>query len=157
MFPLTFRLAQAALLAILLGGAALAEDLDTTAGMRNGRYWRNLSRALKVAHLVGFVEGLQAVSFYGAILSGGEQTSTEDAATTVYGTFFPAQATFGEIAEMIDAFYKDTANARVPIVGAVHIAKMTADGGSQKAIDEVTRAYRKISALFTTNPEKHRF
>lgn len=79
--------------------------------IRNGRFWNGLNSNEKAIYILGMLGGVD--SFF--IASEPAGTKYIEQFVEIQKSFHPSNFNNGEIANMIDGFYEDTSNIKVPI------------------------------------------
>jgi hypothetical protein len=111
----------------------LASTPDSfSAGYTNGRGWAAMPIAVKVGYIVGFSQGTEYVKNGSHLL--------------------PTSLTFGEIALAIDAFYKDSTNAPMPVPFAIRYVKRKAEGATEAELNTMQASFRKMLSDLTSPP-----
>lgn len=136
---------------LLLTVAALAQPQSTkstndahykTAETFNGRFWNNISPAMKIGYLIGFTEGIHATLLN---IDGGNSVAKY---TPVKDELIASKFTFGEIRSEMDRFYADAANARIPINLALVIVNKRMKGEPEDKLADLISAARQIVSDF---------
>ncbi len=105
-----------------------------TNDLLNGRWWRDSTQADKVNYVAGFFVGL-AVTF------GGTDECIKYQAL-IQGRY-QGVLNFGEIIDEVDAFYKESANAPLPIRVAIEYQAQKSKGTSKMELDQIVTKYRR--------------
>lgn len=110
------------LFAVLVGQVLAGDDIDLikTSGLANGRTWTGLRVESKTMYLLGVGEGMQFL----AAISNNRIANEQFKEVSITGF------TLGEIIKVVDGFYSDVANARIPIVDAMTWAKKKVNGAT---------------------------
>jgi hypothetical protein len=140
-------------LLIVICSVAADADAERTGTRYNGRYWNSLTEEMKIGYASGFGDGFRAIGYYLEIANLGEPTTvtgvTDQKNDVILDKVYPVSSTYAEIVSMLNRFYSDGANARIPIVAAIHIVKLEASGATVKELAEVIASYRRISQFFS--------
>jgi hypothetical protein len=109
-----------------------------TIGLMNGRSWSLLTPEAKAVFVRGVYEGLDLLATLpeDPKVDAIHQSVTDLAVTT--------RATFAEVAETIDVFYKEPLNRNVPVISALTWAKLKADGATAVQLDENSAKLRAL-------------
>jgi hypothetical protein len=100
-----------------------------TKGLCNGRWWRDYSTLpdMRLGLLVGMVDGLAAASDE----------------SKLYSLVVPGGLTYEESIKALDTFYEDPLNGPIPVVGALQIVKLKAEGKDVPFIDAAISSWRR--------------
>jgi hypothetical protein len=129
-----------AMCALFLNVAGLMvgqSDPTTTGGFRNGRLWAILSDNSKAFYVAGIEDG-EVIALF-ALPSAPKACS--DAVTKLEPRGYVA----GDYVKMLDEFYREPANVRVPIVYAYNYALKKLAGMSAKELSEMEATMRKFA------------
>ena len=99
-----------------------------TYGSINGRYWNVMSSDAKLAYLLGCSEAL-----------------IEEAKSEFVKKYKPGELSTGEVRTAMDRFYAEPENALIPVIDALKIVAMKANGEIQQNIDFQISVYRTFS------------
>jgi hypothetical protein len=120
------------LLLFALACAPQTTPPTTTNGNANGRFWKTRSASEKTVFLIGLHEGL--------VEAGGK-----------VNTYFPAQFTYRETIESIDAFYSETENVLIPLIFALPLITMKVNGTQQNVLDRLVADARVYALTASEN------
>ena len=132
------------LLLALLAGISWAQDLSAlmrTGVSMNGRVWDQLSLDGKMGYVVGAVESIGEVPFHAKKDCACVGDALVETMKALYGE--KADALYVETVQAIDVFYKEPANKRVPVIGAMKYVARKMSGASKQELEEYKAALRR--------------
>jgi len=115
----------------LCAGLVAADAPLWTAGCFNGRGWKTLALAEKIAFVSGFEDGLEA--------------ATPAGQRPVVGL---STATYGEIATGLDEIYQKPENAALPVAVAIQVFNAKVNGASPAEVEVRLAGARKAMSDF---------
>jgi hypothetical protein len=119
-------------------GGDSSEKLQSGGGA-NGRVWEALSIGEKTAYIGGTYDALVFVASLTMNIQG--------SSAGPMGTGIAIEGlTYDEISKVVDAFYADAANARVPITFALAWAKRKVSGDTVTQLDALAANFRRAVA-----------
>ena len=114
----------------LLALTLLADDNpEETLMISNGRWWNKQTEEIRLGWLMGYSDG--------GIWWGGPRRNPEE---------WPIGAKNGEIMDLINEFYKDAANARIPLANAMEWTGGKIRGVSATKLATKVETWRETSA-----------
>jgi len=127
-----------------------SEVLSHTRGWSNGRIWQSMDRSQKISYLMGADDGeshlMNEVESVDPVL-----------AKRIEGILNPQQIKTpikqSEIASVIDDFYRDAANLRLPVAFALTWASMKINGTEESELSRYVIGMKKW-ADSSTSPER---
>lgn len=129
-----------AIILLLFTGLLSADDADHTAGMTNGRSWKQFSRTTKDAYVSGLNNGNVLTMMMYANFDP-KQLRSEFA-------LMPAGLTIGEVVDSLDLFFQEPTNAPIPVGFALTYVRRKAEGASEADLKELGATLRReISKL----------
>jgi hypothetical protein len=111
-------------------------------GFINGRSWTEMSISSRIDYISGFYDGL---SFLATDEGASRETRRLRAEVTPYGM------KIAEIVAVVDGFYADAANARLPVPLALVWAKKKIFGASEQELDRTAASLRRAYAAKETD------
>ena len=114
----------------LIGGDS--DTLARSAGWTNGRIWVTMPLRQRAMYVVACYEGMNFIA---------EVTDSTKATELAQGIRIN-ELTAVEIAKVVDGFYLDAANVRVPIVFALTWARRKVSGASESELNTLAAQYR---------------
>ena len=99
--------------------SARQESSGFTNGFINGRTWNDLSNAAKITYIYGIVDG---ANLFQVRMDEQPGLKPFDAAIWKAKETLLTKAATGEVQEQMDAFYADSANARIPMTTDMNTA-----------------------------------
>jgi hypothetical protein len=132
------------LVSVFLIGISCAQDMPTmmkTGVSMNGRFWDRLSLDGKMGYVVGVAEGIGEVPFRAPKGCACAADALLDTMKALYGE--KADALYVETVQEIDAFYKEPANKRIAVIGAMKYVAKKMSGATKQELDEYEAALRK--------------
>lgn len=125
------KLRMAALLFLAINACIAQEGSDTakTGTLSNGRTWLSLSDKATSSEKLNFLTGAAEAA---AVTS-----------PTEYPKYFGNALTIGEFITGIDRFYDEPANLPIPIIHALRLVTMKANGENPAAVERTTASIRR--------------
>jgi hypothetical protein len=121
---------------VLFASIVLAQDGWETASLYNGRAWVGMETTVaKAIYLHGLYDG----QFNAGILLGVCNVEKEM-------NNKPIGVSYKEMVAILDTFYSDQSNARVPIFYALVWAKKKTDGANVRELDDFAAKLRRTEA-----------
>jgi hypothetical protein len=129
--PKRWVIAAAVAMALLCAGACLAQDssLYRTDSSMNGRYWKLMDEGHKVIYIVGFTEGMQL-----------EATLNNQHSSLGLKGYIVS-----DFVGVIEQFYADPANIRVPIIDAWMWMQLKLTGATEEQLKSAAEGFRQVS------------
>ncbi|HEX9405684.1 MAG TPA: hypothetical protein VF975_00100 [Thermoanaerobaculia bacterium] len=111
---------------------------------RHGTWWKTLDRNVKLQYLTGLLDG----EYLGALYALPGKSVSKECAGVVKTRYLDRSSVFestttGEIADKLDAFFKDPANGRVMVPSAVYYLSRQAAGDDRATLARLLSALRK--------------
>lgn len=130
-------------LAVLAGATASAqvEASGTTVRDHNGRAWKQMDKSMRMGYVIGCLEAhsrLQAAARQNAAYRGEQPVA--DPLKPLYSF------SFGEIQTGLDDFYKEPANAPIPILDALDVLAKKFAGEPSSVVEADTLFLRSLAA-----------
>lgn len=113
--------------------------LGKTGDFVNGRYWKSLPDLAKAAYLYGLIEVVTQVPDE----AGPKCGCVLDVTMSLYKSFSADNATYSEFVQEMDAFYREPANLRIPVLAAVRYSVMKMKGSSKAQLEACEADLRK--------------
>jgi hypothetical protein len=113
------------LIALILSSLAIADNLDHTGNLTNGRGWNAFPATMKAGYLLGLSEGSGFVKADAGLL--------------------PISMTFRELSDSLDLFFKEPTNGVIPVTFALMYVKRKALGANEAELNELEAAARKAA------------
>jgi hypothetical protein len=66
--------------------------------------------------------------------------------------YFPQTLNFGESVKALDIFYEEPANVPIPVIWALRLITMKANGADPEAVERMTASIRRQAAEALKNP-----
>jgi hypothetical protein len=147
-------------LACCISGSSLcgADNETETHGLCNGRFWVSIEESWRapdgsVSHTpegslrgVRLPPGQAAVLLFKMAFVSGVNDALAVSAPQDYYTYHAEGVTIKEIIGGLDAFFKVPENLRVPIVWAMSVVSLRAQGATFENVEKLTAEYRKRAA-----------
>jgi len=128
-------------LLLLLAGVSCAQVKTGTS--MNGRFWDQLSLDGKMGYVVGAADAIFEFGFHVRKDCACAADVVIESMRALYGQ--KGDALYVESVQAIDAFYKESANKRITVIGAMkYVAKMM-DGATKQELEEYEAALRRSS------------
>jgi hypothetical protein len=130
-------------LLIVIAGPTLSQDVNRTGPYYNGRFWMTLGSQAKEVYTIAVLEGINAVSSNTPLGCSCAYDAVKQTMNRLYAERGDALIT--EAVEELDGFFKEPANRKIPIVGAMRYLGLQRNGGSKQELDTLLSSMRKDS------------
>jgi hypothetical protein len=132
------------LAALPIESVALQATSDSfTGGMPNGRMWQSLTSIAKLAYLAGLNDGVN--SFRAKLDRETKLEPFRNAIESAENTLY-TKATYAEIIDQMDLFYKDSANARIPLRYSYEYSLKRIKGAASTELDDFLSTLRAFAS-----------
>ena len=132
------------LLPVFLIGITWAQDISTlmkTGLSMNGRFWDQLSFDGKMGYVIGAVESIGEVPLHAQKDCGCVLDATIATMKALYGE--TGAALYSETVQAVDAFYKEPANRRIPVIDVMKYVAKKMNGATKQELEDYEAALRR--------------
>ncbi len=140
---------------LLLLSTGFTSEAQSSSNLHNGYWWLDASELVRLAYVVGFVDGAEQGRFWLGIISQAKgNTVTKASADYVNGQLDYNRIRFGQFKDGLDEFYKNYKNKSILVDDAFGYVRDSIRGVDQTQLVQELETLRKQSVSSSHDSNK---